>query len=213
MTFELDHVFVAARAGAPEMVLLSQAGFVEAPPHDHPGQGTASRGVFFENAYLELIWLTEPAVADGPAIRRTRLAERTDPSGRASPFGFGLRSPEEPLPPAPFRTWSYRPPYLPEGAAFAMGANSEKVEEPMLFVLPWSRSATWSVPEHANGARRVTGVTLVHPSPCSEELEAFSAMGLVVVEAGPEPLLGIELDGGLGQELDLRPDLPLVVRW
>ena len=78
MSFELDHVFVAASPGAPEIGLLNAAGFAEGPPNDHPGQGTACRRVFFTNAYLELIWLTDLETARAPSIRRTGLAERAD---------------------------------------------------------------------------------------------------------------------------------------
>jgi hypothetical protein len=117
VVLELDHVFVAAAYEGPEMELLTDAGFLEGPENDHPGQGTASRGVFFENAYLELIWLTDAEVARSPAIQRTRLADRLDPTRAGNPVGIGLRSPADPVPPAPFGTWPFAPPYLPSGAA------------------------------------------------------------------------------------------------
>ncbi len=214
MGFELDHVFVAASPGAPEMRILAEAGFLEGPDHDHPGQGTASRGIFFENAYLELIWLTDPGVARSPAIRRTRLADRIDPGCPGNPLGFGLRSPEHPLPPAPFATWPYRPPYLPVDASFAVSISSEIIGEPFLFVLPWARAPSWKVPPHPNGARRMTRVTLVHPAPVSDELKAFLDLGSVSWEDGSEPAVRMELDRGRGgRELDTRPHLPLAVRW
>ena len=78
-SFELDHVFVAASVGAPEIQFLASAGFTEGLYRDHPGQGTASRGIFFSNIYLELIWLTDAQAARTPPVRRTCLAERVDP--------------------------------------------------------------------------------------------------------------------------------------
>lgn len=215
MSFQLDHVFVASSVDAPEIQVLDEAGFVEGPAHDHPGQGTASRGIFFENAYLELIWLTDARAASTPPVSRTGLAHRADPRGDASPFGFGLRSPCEPASDPPFETWGYSPAYLPDGFAFAMGANSEELGEPLVFVLPWSRAATWESPSHPNGARRLTSVTLVQDfrSP-SRALSAFLELGLVSLEEGVGPLLRIELDSGVQRErLDLRPRLPLVLAW
>lgn len=215
MSLELDHVFVAASFEAPEMEAIRDAGFVEGPTHDHPGQGTASRGIFFENAYLELIWLTDPKVASGPLIARTRLAQRADPSSEALPYGFGLRSTQDPVPRPPFDSWSYAPPYLPEGASFAMATNSELLDEPLLFVLPWSRPPTWDVPGHPCGARRLTGVSFAPPvSNRSAALSAFLAMGLVRLLDGSEPLLRIQLDHARqGRECDLRPRLPLSIQW
>ena len=215
MPFELDHIFVAASREGPEMESIRAAGFVEGPAHDHPGQGTASRGVFFENAYLELIWLTDPISASSPPIARTGLSRRADPSHPSSPFGFGLRSTQDPVPTPPFSVWQYAPPYLPEGSAFRMGANSEVLSEPLIFVLPWSRTPSWEVPDHPSGARRITRVSL---APISEQpsrvLSGFLELGLVSQAHGIAPLLELELDGvGKGGERDLRPELPLVIRW
>lgn len=215
MSFELDHVFVAASRDAPEMGSVRDAGFIEGPAHDHPGQGTASRGVFFENAYLELIWLTDPIVAAAPPVNRTGLANRTDPGHPSSPFGFGLRSSRDPVPTPPFDAWEYAPPYLPQGAAFRMAANSDVLREPLIFVLPWSRTPSWDVPDHPNGARRMTRVLF---GPCPEghsaALSTFLGLGLVSCTDTADPLLRIELDlGRQGVECDLRPDLPLILRW
>ena len=215
MPFELDHIFVAASRDGPEMESLRAAGFVEGPAHDHPGQGTASRGVFFENAYLELIWLTDPIVASNPPIARTGLSRRADPSHSSSPFGFGLRSTQDPVPTPPFSTWEYAPPYLPEGSAFRMGANSEVLREPLIFVLPWSRIPSWEVPDHPSGVRKITRVSLApifeHPS---RVFSGFLELGLVSPFHGTAPLLELELDGvRQRRECDLRPELPVVIRW
>lgn len=215
MSFALDHVFVAASRDAPEMELVRDAGFIEGPAHDHPGQGTASRGVFFENAYIELIWLSDVTLAAAPPVARTGLAHRIDPGHPASPFGFGLRSEHDPAPAPPFDAWDYAPPYLPEGSAFQMAANSEVLSEPLVFVLPWSRTPSWEVPHHPNGARRMTGVVF---GPCPEghsvALSAFLDLGLVSCTTAEAPLLQIEFDSGRqGVQCDLRPGLPLTLRW
>ncbi len=222
MAIELDHVFVAAAPGGSEIAGLLSRGFAEGRTNAHPGQGTASRGIFFENAYLEFIWLVDPAEAASEGIRRTRLRERTDPGHPANPFGIGMRSPEAEadLPPGadlPFGTWDYAPPYLPAGVVIPVALNSENPDEPFLFFLPWSRGPGWDVPDHPNGARAITGVSIVIPDGAgsvSPELEAFSGLGVVAVERGPEPLMQIELDGGArGDRVDLRPAVPLLVRW
>jgi hypothetical protein len=215
MSFELDHVFVAARFEAPEMKLLREAGFLEGPAHDHPGQGTASRGIFFENAYLELIWLTDATAAAARAVSRTGLAQRSDPRQEACPFGFGLRSTLDPVPRPPFATWEYSPPYLPEGTSFPMAASSEKLDEPLIFVLPWARSPSWEVPDHPNGARRLTAVTFgPRVSKPSEVLTSFLGLGLARCADSDAPLLQVELDQHRQEhDRDFRPDLPLTIHW
>ena len=215
MPFELDHVFIAASCDAREMELVCAAGFIEGPAHDHPGQGTASRGVFFENAYLELIWLTDQSVASAPPVARTGLYGRADPGHPSSPFGFGLRCTQDPVPAPPFRAWGYAPPYLPEGSAFRMGVNSEVMSEPLIFVLPWSRTPSWEVPDHPCGARRITRVSIAPiPTDPSDALSDFLDLGLVTPVDRTTRLLELELDEvRQGHECDMRPGLPLVVRW
>lgn len=215
MGFELDHVFVATAPGGSEIAALVSRGFAEGRTNTHTGQGTASRGIFFDNAYLEFIWLVDPAEAGSDTIRRTHLRERTDPRHPANPFGVGMRSPDAAA--DPFETWDYAPPYLPSGVVIPVGLNCERLDEPFLFFLPWSHGPAWDVPDHPNGTRAITGISLVLPEcegSSSPELEALSRLGVVEVERGPEPLMRVELDGGArANSVDLRPAVPLLVRW
>ena len=107
--FELDHIFVAVPGPHVGSSALEEAGFQLGPSHPHPGQGTTSRGILFENAYLELIWLTDVEEAESTLIRRTRLRERLDRAAGACPFGIGLRRSSEENVRLPFDTWEYRP--------------------------------------------------------------------------------------------------------
>jgi hypothetical protein len=66
---ELDHFFICTAAGAPEAERLIELGLTEGAPNTHPGQGTACRRFFFENAFLELVWVTDAAEAQSPAAR------------------------------------------------------------------------------------------------------------------------------------------------
>src|SRR5437899_5800140 len=76
MAFELDHVIICADSDAPEAERLIQFGLREAPPNQHPGQGTANRRFFFANAMIELLWVRDPAEAQSERTRRTLLWER-----------------------------------------------------------------------------------------------------------------------------------------
>ena len=74
---ELDHVFVMVRPGAPEAeaAALARAGLCESFRRDHPGQGTTNLCCCFDNAYLELLWLNNPAEALAPPAARLQLAD------------------------------------------------------------------------------------------------------------------------------------------
>ncbi|MDH3458630.1 MAG: hypothetical protein OER90_17460, partial [Gemmatimonadota bacterium] len=100
--------------------------------------------------------------------------------------------------------------------AIPMGTNSNNVEEPLLFVLPWKSGPGYECPQHPNGVRCVTKVLLTTRSAedPSAEFSAFMSMGLVSVEVGSAPFLEVELDGCTsGAVLDMRTAMPMVIRW
>jgi hypothetical protein len=214
--YELDHFFVAVPGLDAGTKALESAGFDLGPPHPHPGQGTASRGVIFESTYLELIWLTDVAEAESDLIRRTRLADRLRTGSGACPFGLGLRRTAEAMPEFPFDTWHYSPPYLPEGTSFQMASTSETLSQPLVFYLPWVSAPALPRSEHPNGARRVTRLELflVDGAERSPTLSALSAAGLVMARSGGVYRMTVELDHcESGESLDLRPEIPLRIEW
>src|SRR5437660_324757 len=113
MPTELDHIFICVSHNADEASRLSAFGLSEGSPNTHPGQGTACRRFFFQNGYLELLWVSDPTEAQSEIARRTRLWERWSGRGTgACPFGLGFRPGTEAAEGAPFSFWEYRPPYL-----------------------------------------------------------------------------------------------------
>jgi len=69
----LDHLFVCLSRGAPEADNLTRFGLIEGPRNIHPGQGTANRRFFFENAMLELSWVEDPDEAQNEQTAPTKL--------------------------------------------------------------------------------------------------------------------------------------------
>jgi hypothetical protein len=108
---ELDHVFVMCAVQSPEAEALLRLGLVEGSANRHPGQGTACRRFFFENAYLELLWVDDETAAKQPDVKRLQMWERwAQRDTGACPFGIGLRPGRGDALHPPFPTWSYRPP-------------------------------------------------------------------------------------------------------
>lgn len=213
---ELDHVFVAVSRGGPELDELRRAGFEEGPENVHQGQGTACRRVFFENVYLEFIWLVHEREAAATQIEKTGLAARAGCQAGASRIGIAFRSRDTERVEWPVETWPYRPPYLPPNAAIPVASNSTVLSEPLLFFMAWPRQ--WSAPHlpHPNGALEVSGlrITVVASETPSREVQWLERWGGASVEAGPSELLEVELDGGAaGRSLNLGSTMPLTLRW
>jgi hypothetical protein len=222
MPFELDHIFVCANLDAPEAAQLVELGLTPGPSGVHQGQGTANRCFLFHNAYLELIWVHDEAEARSPLTEKTRLYERW--KGRADatcPFGMCLR-------PAhasrgggpPFAGWDYLPRYVPPSQPIHVGANCDRLAEPMLFFIDSaSRPDSWPRQpplQHRLGVREITRLTWTRPSdaPLSPELQAVVDAGCLSVASGRAHTLKICFDNEVvGQGASLVPDLPVTFGW
>jgi hypothetical protein len=210
---ELDHVTIVVPPGAAGVTTaLAAAGFrfLSPEPTVQRGRGTATRTLGFENAYLELLWVTdrdELLAADpelGPRLK-------WDDAG-TSRIGFALRrrAPGDSL---PFPTREHG------GTLFAKTANHEPFVSVVAADHAWPLTAAGLTAEllHPNGSRRVTDVRWVHRKRGGNTPAWDYVTGREIVLgglAGGDPYVEIELDDGrTGKRVDLRPGLPLVFRF
>jgi hypothetical protein len=213
VTIELDHFFVITHPGAPEGDTLASLGLVEGTANVHPGQGTANRRFFFANAMLELIYICDEQEAAIGAAGKLRMLERAG-SAAASPFGLVFRSTAPPSQ-APFPGWRYAADYLPDGSHFHIGENADRLDEPLCIVMPFDIPAPSQQPAPRQPFTTVTsvrvGVPAASPSPV---LAAVSGIGPLSFAVGQPHLMELRFnDGAAGQQKDLRPELPLIIRW
>jgi hypothetical protein len=222
MIVELDHLFLLTDIGAPAADALVAFGCVEGSANTHPGQGTANRRFFFDNAMVELLWVDNPAEAQSEPICRTRLWERWSDRHRVCPFGICLRPAAGTGNSTPFTSWAYHPPYLPETVSMAIGTNSEVLAEPMLVEIPFGNRPDQAPPEkvqpleHPVGVREITRVKIVSPvtTSLSAEFQAVLDTLPVKLSLGEDYCMKLVFDGEVqGQQVDFRPGLPLIISW
>lgn len=169
----LDHIFVFIEPDGDDCARMEAFGLVESYRRVHPGQGTRNVCYGFDNVFLELLWVDDPEAALSPAISRTRLFERSRWRVQDScPFGIAWRSGRpSSLPPVP--TWSFSPPYLPQGMSISVATDSDDPRQPMLFQSPGSTAPRDWPPEkrgqlqHDNGYGCVRSIALTLPSACT----------------------------------------------
>ena len=198
MQIELDHLFVCTAPGAPEAERLVQFGLHEAPPNEHPGQGTACRRFSFVNAMIELLWV--------------RWSRR---HGNACPFGICVRPVNPQDTGSPFPAWEYRPAYLPDPLCMQIGEAG--IEEPMWLHLSFMRRTQregWFT-QHPVGFREITRLTLTTPTPLrSSASQKMTESGVLATRTGPTFLLEIEFDGYQRKEqVDFRPHRPVIFQF
>ncbi|MEO0974954.1 MAG: VOC family protein, partial [Pseudomonadota bacterium] len=177
--FEVDHVFFLTEPSAPEVASFEQAGFLVRPRTvRHADQGTAGRYIYFDNIYIELLWVADAGVADENIPRaNTDFTRRKDwsPTGSVSPVGIGLRDRAyATAPPAPEHI--YKADWMGPAPEDVLGVLTpgERLAEPWVFRMPnsWTgEPAQTASPRlkqflaHPNGARRVTEVVFHVPAP------------------------------------------------
>ncbi len=217
--FALDHITMFTRPDPPEVGLLEQADLQSwGGVTRHGDLGTASMAFFFENTYLELLWAHDEAQA-----RQTFDPLGLDVTGRAdwretgaSPFGLMLyrraASAEFPWP-----TRRLRASWMP--GTIDVEFAGERPEEPSYGIVPAELSyasfrANVPEPAHRLGVKRLTGIRLTVTSAPGKVALWLANQGLAAIKRGPEPLLRLTFDeGNQGQVLDMRPGLPLMVKY
>ncbi len=223
MAFELDHLFMMTDKGAAVADRLLALGFVQGISRVHPGQGTTNRCFLFQNAFLEFLWVHDPAEAQSDLIQRTHLWERwRDRNSGICPFGICLRPTAESMGSIAFEHWDYKPPYLPENLTIAVGNNSEILTEPMFFQTPFGQRPDQQTIEkrlpfiHPIGLQEITRTELVTPMADCPSLEMRSVLETdqLKLRFGEEYWIELGFDGeSQGQQIDFRPELPLIIHW
>jgi hypothetical protein len=214
MTLQVDHVFVCTSTDASEAEALVAAGLVEGSPNTHPGQGTANRRFFFENGFLELLWVRDEREARSALTAPTRLWDRWVGRGKsANPFGICFSSPQGAEAILPFASRTYRPRYL-SAERFILFADEPPLSEPELFALSWPqvRSHPSEPKSHPLGLRamRSVSVGLPNPTSISGPLGAIRDLGLVKLHRSATPELCIEFTSRQEVQLDV-PALALTM--
>lgn len=214
---ELDHVVVFTRVDAPEAQALESLGLTGfGGTTRHGNLGTASTSFFFENAYLELLWVRDESAAR-EALRPVGFDMQSRMTWRetaASPFGLMLRRRSGSTAPLPFPTRLVKAGWMP-GEVFVEFA-AEVCAEPYYGIVPESLTYTSfksNIPAlpHPLGVKRLTGVRItVENNDLSPNASLLSTNGVATIEVGTSRLMELTFDDGLqGKTVDVRPTLPL----
>jgi len=166
---QLDHIFLFVDDLKAAEALGQSLGLSETYRRNHVGQGTANICYCFENAFLELLFLTDPSEASSPVIARTGLLQRHAWRELATcPVGIAWRLDRQEPPPT-FPTWQFRPPYLPETLHIPVAVESDDLSAPLLFQSPGTEPPIdWPLErrgmlQKGAGLRRIIEVLLTSP--------------------------------------------------
>ena len=114
----------------------------------------------------------------------------------------------------PFATWQVHADWMPPGKFIEMMTPREMPKALGLAIAPWN--ATGPAGRHANGARRLTGVRVAVPTDDAlpPAVQYLTNTRSALIGASGRWLLQLTFDERrLSQTRDLRPTLPLIVRY
>lgn len=213
MAIELDHFFILTEPGASQAGLLSDIGLIEGTANSHQGQGTANRRFCFADSMLELLYVRDSEEAMSGLGSRLRFVDRAA-DGIASPFGIIVRSDSESTNP-PFPGWKYHPEYFDAESYFHIGENSDLLEEPLCICMPFNLPAPSGQPVSVDPYTSVTELRISIPSSRpSGVLKTLAQCKRISFCLGEPHLMEIVFNEEKeGKCADLRPELPLLVRW
>ena len=233
-SYQIYYLFAFSTVGRPLIPFLRKLGLNCTEPKENPAQGTVSTVLFFENIYLELFWFD-----DNSHLAQSELTEELNLLARlnwletgASPFGFGLCSRKDPANLSNSQSESrqtHKTKIAEQNFQFVPN-NSDNPDEPIVYVVPnyvangSKLNRVWSIDEpiltHSLGMRELTRVQV---QVIGERIVTNSLLSLVAqnildiildIEYKKHPLLELTFDDGNRQKcLDLRPLLPMVLRY
>jgi Glyoxalase-like domain len=110
-SLSVDHIFMLVEHAEAERTIetLRRRGLTPSSGRSHGRLGTSNRFFCFDNAFLEILWISNRThAAESPLAQQ--LMERVElRRNGANPFGIGLRTASR-CDPLPFETWIYHPP-------------------------------------------------------------------------------------------------------
>jgi hypothetical protein len=216
---ECDHIVIFAGVDAPEAKTLEALGLQGFGGITvHGGMGTASTAFFFQNSYLELLWVQDEALAGqkfGAAGFDLSAHARWRETG-ASPFSLALRRRPGAAGPLPFPTQRVTAEWMPPGTAIEV--LEDNPSEPSCLVIPdilTFPSFRANIPDlpHPLGMQKLTGIKItVQGDKLTPQAQLLSQSDVVTLETGSSSLMELTFDDGLqGKSVDVRPTLPLVL--
>lgn len=225
---ELDHIFIFIQEHDQLTASLKRFGLREGTPNVHAGQGTACKRFFFQNAYLELVWVRDAEEIKSAVIAKAKLWERSQYRlTNYCPFGLCFRAAtrEDNSIMLLFEdAWRYYPAFLPEGQFANIASNENFPDEPMLFEMPFFGLAPKDYPlekqqllSHKMGFKEITKVSLILPTSTATLSLAMKKVldhSIVNVLEGKAYHITIEFDYGLKKEAqNFYPLSPLTLQW
>lgn len=161
---DADHIFIFTDDEGKLADQISEFGVTEGSNRIHIGQGTTNRKFYFDNFFLEILWVHNEHEIKSDIIKPTGLWQRADfKTNNFSPFGLCLVNTNE-TDELFENAFKYQPGYFPQGQTIDILRNENQSSLPWTFRLPFKGHMKNSnePTEHRNGITLLTKTIFEH---------------------------------------------------
>jgi len=213
----IDHIFIFSNQHGEESDELIKFGLTEGSNRTHQGQGTTNRKFYFENFFLEILWVTSEQEIRSPITSITKLWERSQFLDNGySRFGLCLANTTE-IDSLFEESEIYQPSYLPDGMGINIITNQDSPYLPWTFRLPYrTKKKVMEEPiRHTNGIKSLTKVEFIIPTNFQKAgfVNSFDYQDFITFRSGEKLSLILEFDNRLQNKEEEFRELNLTFRY
>ena len=154
----IDHIFIFTDEAGKIADELVEFGLTEGSNRIHVGQGTANRKFYFDNFFLEILWVYDQTDIKSDLTKPTGLWQRADfKQNDFSPFGLCIIDNNE-IDALFENSFKYQPNYFPQGMSIDIIKNEFEPDLPWTSRLPFKgQKKPQNEPiNHKNGLKLLT---------------------------------------------------------
>ena len=214
---EIDHIFIFSDSKGREADQLVEFGLTEGSNRAHPGQGTTNRKFYFENFFLEILWVINEKEIQSEQTSVTRLWDRSQfLKNEYSRFGLCLVN-SNATDTLFKQSEIYQPDYFPEGMSIDIITNENYPKLPWTFRLPYrgDQKPHTEPTEHQNGIKKLTGTEFEIPPDLDEDvfINHFQNFGHINFNKTNRLHLTLEFDHCSQKKSKIFSELNLTIKY
>jgi hypothetical protein len=194
---DIDHIFIFTDSKGKVADQLVSFGLTEGSSRIHKGQGTTNRKFYFENFFLEILWVHDENEIKSDLVKPTGLWHRANyQTNNFSPFGLCIVNIED-TDNLFKKSLKYQPDYFPAGLSIDILPNENQPELPWTFRLPFKEHKKNEVEStaHANGIKKLTKAQFTYRNlDAANFIEKFKNESKIKFVAGSDLKLVLTFD-------------------
>lgn len=212
----IDHIFIFCDCNGRVADDLVHFGLTEGSSRIHVGQGTTNRKFYFENFFLEILWVHNESELSSKQTKPTGLWRRANfKTNNFSPFGLCLVNMDDTD--VLFKNaFKYQPDYFPKGMAIDILKNEKQRDLPWTFRLPFQgeKKHENEPTEHKNGICVLTSVIFEYESVSTNDfLDNFQNQDKVQFIKSSRQRLKLIFDNGIQGKMQEFEQLKLTIEY